>query len=307
MTTSAPPLSLVTGATGTQGSATARALLASGRPVRLLVRNPDAPAARAFAARGAELVRGDFDDRGSLLCALRGVSAVFSVLRPDADRSDSERRQGFALIEAARATGVCHFVHTSVCEAGRHTQFSRWESGYWYRKYWTDKWDVEQAVRSAGFEQWTILKPAFLMDNFAEPKAGALFPHLRAGRIVTALWPQTRMQLIAGDDVGAYAAAAITAPTRFDRRNIDLAAEALSMAEVAAIISRVLARHVRAEAVSPEEARAAGLSPGWVRSQEWTNEIGYRADLEALRADGLALSSFAGWVARHAAEIVIDS
>jgi uncharacterized protein YbjT (DUF2867 family) len=302
----AQTLTLVTGATGTQGFATARALLASNHPVRLLVRNLDAPAARALESQGAELARGEFDDRASLMSALRGVNAVFSVLRPDADGTDSERRHGYALIEAARAAGARHFVHTSVCEAGRHTKFPRWESGYWYQKYWTDKWDVEEAVRGTGFERWTILKPAFLMDNFAEPKARIMFPHLRAGRIVTALRPQTRVQLIAGDDVGVYAAAAITAPARFDRRNIDLASEALSMSEVADILSRTLGKRVRAEPVSPEQARAAGLHPGWVRSQEWTNEVGYRADIEALRAEGLALTSFATWVERHASEIVID-
>lgn len=299
-------LTLVTGATGTQGSATAHALLASGHPVRLLVRNPEAPAAEALARQGAELVRGEFDDRASLLSALRGVHAVFSVLRPDSDGTDSERRHGYALIEAAHAAGVHHFVHTSVCGAGRHMQFPRWESGYWYRKYWTDKWDVEEAVRGAGFEHWTILKPAFLMDNFARPKARNMFPHLREGRIVTALLPQTRIQLIAADDVGAYARAAICEPARFDRRSIDLAAEALSMSEVAGLFSRILRKGVRAETVSPEEARTAGLAAGWVRSQEWTNEVGYRADIEALRADEIALTSFAAWVERRAPEIIID-
>jgi len=301
-----PGLTLVTGATGTQGAATAHALLASGHPVRLLVRKPETPAAQALGMLGAELVRGEFDDRDSLISAMRGVNAVFSVLRPDSDRSDSERRHGYALIEAARAVGVRHFVHTSVCEAGRHTHFPRWESGYWYRKYWTDKWDVEEAVRGAGFERWTILKPAFLMDNYAQPKAATMFPHLRAGRITTALLPQTRMQLIAADDVGAYARAAIAEPARFDRRSIGLAAEALSMPQVAEVLSRTLRKRVRAETVSPEEARTSGLAAGWVRSQEWTNEVGYRADIEALRADGIALTAFATWVERHAAEITID-
>ena len=96
-----------------------------------------------------------------------------------------------ALVDAARKAGVRHFVHTSVCEAGRHTQFPRWESGYWWQKYWTDKWDVEERVRAAGFARWTILKPAFLMDNFASPKAAHMFPHLRQGEILTAFLPQT--------------------------------------------------------------------------------------------------------------------
>jgi uncharacterized protein YbjT (DUF2867 family) len=299
-------VTLVTGATGAQGGATARELLAAGRAVRILTRNPDGRAAHVLVSRGAEVVRGDLDDRESLRRALSGTQAVFSVQLPDSAGTDAERRHGYALIEAAREAGVQHFVHTSVCESGRHTTFPRWEAGYWWKKYWTDKWDIEEAVRRAGFARWTILKPAFMMDNFAQPKAKFMFPQLRQGRILTALLPGTRMQLIAADDVGAFARAAILEPERFNHRDIELAIEALTMAEVAATLSRVLGKRVEARSVSPDEAVAAGLFPGWVRSQEWTNEVGYRADIAALTRYGVRLTPFEEWVRRHAGEIAID-
>jgi len=299
-------LVLVTGATGTQGGASARALLAAGLRVRILVRRPESAEAVALARAGAELARGDFEDAASLAAALDGAHAAFSVQRPDAAGSDTERRHGRALVHAARAAGVRHFVHTSVCEAGRHTSFPRWGSGYWWEKYWTDKWDVEEAVRHAGFPQWTVLRPAFLMDNFAQPKARQMFPHLRHGKIISALAPQTRLQLLAGDDVGAYACAAIKHPQRFDHRNIELAAQALTMTEVAAALSRTLGKRVEAHSVTPAEALAQGLFAGWVRSQEWTNEIGYRADIDALQADGVPLTSFERWITRHADRILIE-
>ena len=305
--TTADSTILVTGATGAQGGATARALLAAGRRVRILARDPEAPAAQAFARSGAEVAKGDMNVLASLVAAMEGARGVFSVLRPDADGSDAERRHGYALVAAAQKTGVRQFVHTSVAEAGKHTQFPRWDSGYWYRKYWTDKWDTEEAVRNGGFEHWTILKPAFMMDNYAEPKASMMFPHLRQGKIITALLPETRMQLTCADDVGAFAAAAFADPARFNRKNIDLGTESLTMAEVAATLSRVLHKPVEAQSVSPEQAKAAGLFPGWVRSQEWTNEIGYRADVAALAAYGIPLTRFADWVERHAQEIVIDA
>ncbi len=190
-------------------------------------------------------------------------------------------------------------MHTSVAEADKHLRFPRWETGYWHHKYWTDKWDVEEAVRQAGFERWTVLRPAFLMDNFALPKATFMFPHLREGRIVTALERSTRMQLLAADDVGAFTLAAFERPERFSAQNIDLAAEALTMDEVAAQLTRALGRGVTAESVSPEAAVTAGLHPGWVRSQEWTNEVGYRADIKALARYGIPLTSFSAWVHRH--------
>lgn len=63
---------LVTGATGRQGGAAARALLAAGLPVRALVRDPLAPRAKDVEALGAELVTGDLSVRSSLDPACAG-------------------------------------------------------------------------------------------------------------------------------------------------------------------------------------------------------------------------------------------
>lgn len=304
------PLILVTGATGAQGGATAYQLLSSGFRVRFLTRNPDSPAALKLLSKGAEAVCGDFEAPDTVANAVVGCHGVFSVQIPDAKGSDAERRHGFTLIDAAKHAGVSHFVHTSVCEAGKHTDFPRWDSGYWWQKYWTDKWDVEQAVRDAGFAIWTILKPAFMMDNFALPKSKAMFPHLRQGKIITALLPTTRMQLIAASDVGMLARAAFSAPEYFNQQNLDLAAEALTMEEIAATIARVLDKSVTAESVLPAAAIESGLFAGWVRSQEWTNEVGYRADIASLKQtlanQGIELTSFEHWVSQHADRIRID-
>src|SRR5687767_9836884 len=90
---------LVTGATGAQGGATARALLARGRRVRALVRRPAAAAAQTLRQAGAEIAQGDLDDAQSLVAAMQGVTGVFSVQVPDVRSDDSERRQGFALVQ----------------------------------------------------------------------------------------------------------------------------------------------------------------------------------------------------------------
>lgn len=305
------PIILVTGATGAQGGAAARKLLAAGYRVRFLTRNAQSPAAQALIDQGAEAFTGDLGDAASLAPAAKGTYGVFSVQVPDASNSDAERKHGTALIAAAKEAGVTHFVHTSVCEAGKHTGFPRWESGYWWQKYWTDKWDLEQAVQAAGFQYWTILKPAFMMDNFVQPKARHMFPHLQQGKIITALLPSTRMQLIAADDVGVLTRAALADPQRFHQKSLDLAVEALSMDEVAATLARVLGKSVSTQSVSADEAVAAGLFHGWVRSQEWTNEAGYRADIPALANElsesGIELTRFAAWIERHAKEIQIDS
>ncbi len=72
-------LILVSGATGTQGGAVARELIARGYQVRGLTRNPDSDASIALGSLGIDMVRGDFDDPGSLDRALEGAYGAFSV------------------------------------------------------------------------------------------------------------------------------------------------------------------------------------------------------------------------------------
>ncbi len=72
-------LFLVTGATGRQGGAVARRLLKRLQRVRALTRDPEKPAARVLGGMGAELTRGDLDDRPSVERALEGAYGVFAV------------------------------------------------------------------------------------------------------------------------------------------------------------------------------------------------------------------------------------
>ena len=72
-------LILVTGVTGKQGGAVARALLHDGYHVRGLTRNPDSDRAIAMAELGVDLVRGDFENVASLDSAIEDVQGVFLV------------------------------------------------------------------------------------------------------------------------------------------------------------------------------------------------------------------------------------
>ena len=293
---------LVIGGTGVQGGAGARALLAAGRRVRVLARNPASAAAASLAAAGAEVVAGDLNEPVSIDAALSGVTGLFSVLKPDPAGSDLERRQGLALVDAARRAGVEHIVHSTVCQAGTHESFAKWGEGYWSASYWTDKWEVEQALRAAGFERWTILRPSFIMTNLTRHRAPFLFPQLSRGTLVSPVWPDVPVQLIAPEDIGAFAAAAFADPDRFAGETIELAGDELTMDGIAAVLAEALARPVTAQSLSPEDAVANGIPASWVRSQEWTNHVGYRVDRSRLPAYGLPMTGLADWVRRHSAE-----
>jgi uncharacterized protein YbjT (DUF2867 family) len=296
---------LVIGATGQQGGASARALVADGFAVSALVRNEAAPAAQALAAIGVRLIAGDLDDAASVERAVAGHDGVFMVLRPDPLGSDIELAQGRRVIAAARAAGVRQFVYTSVCQAGTHESFPGWDQGYWPVAYWTHKWALEQAVGGAGFDSFTILRPCFIMANLTAVRAQVLFPQLRDGHLLSPVLPDATIQLIAPEDVGAFACAAFRDPARFDGAVIELASDEMTMDGIAQTLGQVLGRRVEHRTLPPAEAVAAGIPATWVRSQEWTNAVGYRVDRSLLPAYGIALTPLADWVARHAAHFAV--
>ncbi|MFE2747435.1 NmrA/HSCARG family protein [Streptomyces scopuliridis] len=294
---------LVTGATGRQGGATARALLAAGVPVRALVRDPATGRAKDVEALGAELVTGDLHDRESVIRAAGGARAVFSVQMPamtgDAFDFEGEITQGVNLIEGAKAAGVPQFVHTSVSGAGQHTETPGWAEGRWASMEVTlgAKSAIQDRVREAGFPHWTLIKPGFFMENFL-PSMAFLFPRGIEGGIVSVLNPATRLSLVAVEDIGRAAAAAITTPERFDGVELELASDYLSMTEIAAALSRALGTELSAPDMTEEEARAAGM-PGMGAGHEWMNVAGQPARPEYARDLGIPLTSFEEWAQEH--------
>lgn len=289
---------LVTGATGKQGGAVTRALVAADVPVRALVRDPGSARARAVAALGVELVAGDLLDRDSLRPALEGVRGVFSVQMPDRQdpTSDSEVVQGTNLVEAARAAGVRQFVHTSVSGAGQHRDAPGWAEGRWaaLEHYYESKDALQVAVRSAGFEQWTILKPGFFMENLLPPSF--VFPHGIAAGPVTVIKPAAVLALVAVDDIGAAGAAALRSPDAFDRVELELASERCTLAELVAVLAEALGREIPVSTL--DDPATAGM-PEWARAHEWHNVVGQPADPAQARALGVPLTSLRTWVSAH--------
>lgn len=294
---------LVTGATGRQGGATARALLAAGVPVRALVREPASARARSVEALGAELVVGDLHDRDSVARAAEGARAVFSVQMPGLTDSgfdfDGEVRQGVNLVEGARAAGVTQFVHTSVSGAGQHVEAPGWADGRWTTMEPTlgAKSAIQDRVREAGFPRWTLLKPGFFMENFL-PSLRFLFPRGVEGGIVSLVKPATRLSLAATDDVGSAAAAAIAEPERFDRVELELASDHLPMTRIAEILSRTLGTHLTAPDMTEEEAVAAGMPPMGT-AHEWLNVVRQPARPRYARDLGIPLTTFEEWADRN--------
>ncbi len=286
---------LVVGATGRQGGATARELLATGVPVRALVRDPAAERAKAVEAAGAELVPGDLLDRDGLARAVKGARSVFSVQMPDMSGAEpdfaGEVTQAVNLLDAAKDAGVPQFVHTSVSGAGSpELADERWA---FLAPAMEAKAAIQDRLRAAEFPRWTLLKPGFFMENFL-PSTQYVFPRGIEGGLVTILRPETRLSLAATRDIGRAAAAAIAEPERFHRVELELASDYRSMAEIAPILSRVLGVPLPVPDMTVEEALAAGMPPMGF-SHAMLNALGQPARPEFARELGIPLTSFEEW------------
>ncbi|WNI20830.1 NmrA/HSCARG family protein [Streptomyces sp. ITFR-16] len=278
------PTVVVTGATGQQGGATARALLSRGWNVHALVRDPGKPAARELKEAGAALVRGDLDDAASMDAALNGAYGVFSVQSIEGpDGEAGEVRQGKAVADAAARAGVSHFVYSSVDGAGNPGRVAHFAS----------KGEVERHIAALGLPA-TILRPTFFITNFEH-----VGPRPQDGELVLALAlePRTKLQMITPGDIGAFAADAFDDPAGYLGRTLEIASDELTGPEMAEVFARAAGRPVRFHSQPIEQIRA--YSEEMAAMFDWFNTVGFRADVATLRADHPELITLATWARHH--------
>ena len=233
----------VSGATGKQGGAVARHLLAHGHRVRALTRKPDKPAALDLASKGAEVVACDLEDRSSIDRVLEGAAALYSVQDFLEGGVEAELRQGRNLTEAGAANkGIEHIVYTGASTMDRNTGVPHLDS----------KWQIEMMLRDSG-KLWTSFRPAAFLDNWEWERESIR----ETGVIRYPMRPGFLYRQVACDDIGAVVAQAFEKPQLWGNKAAPLAGDARSMVEIAKTMSEVLGRDVRYEQVSWDSVREA--------------------------------------------------
>jgi uncharacterized protein YbjT (DUF2867 family) len=278
---------VVTGATGQQGGAVTRALLAKGIPVRALVRAAESPAAERLRRSGVELVVGRMEEPASLDRALAGADALFAVTTPF-EGVAAEAHKGIALVDAARRAGISHLVYTSACHADQSTGIPSFES----------KRRVEEHLRASGVP-FTIVAPVYFMENLLTPFSRS---SLREGQYARWMPLERRLQLIAVEDVGRFCAWVFTHREEFLGHRVDLAGDELDGPQAAAILSRALGREIQAVALPLEGFPAEGeLGQNIAALLAWLASTGFHADIPRLQRQypELGWRSFAQWVERQ--------
>ena len=271
---------LITGATGNQGGAIARQLLADGYRVRAMTRNPDGDKAKALAALGAQLVQGDLEDPRSLERALDGAWGAYAV-QSNLEGVTREEEQGKRFAEIARDLGIRHFVYSSVGSADRGTGIPHFEN----------KWRIEGKVRSLSFPSYTILRPVFFMENFLSPW---LKPGIMEGKLRLPIKRETGLQMIALEDIGKFGALAFKEHERMNGVEVDIAGDLRTMPETADIVSKAMDKKVVFERVPIEDFRK--MSEDLAVMFEWFDRVGYDVDIGAVEKNyGIKFLTLSEW------------
>lgn len=274
---------LVTGATGKQGGAVARELLARGHAVRAMTRKPESEGAKALAQLGAKVVQGDLDDPGSLPRALDGAWGVFAVQNTWEAGVEGEERQGKRIAELAKKAGVQHYVYTSVGSAHRKTGIPHFDN----------KWRVEETVRGLRFPSYVILRPVFFMENFLSPW---FKPGIDQGNLMIGIGPTTVLQMIAVRDIGKFGLQAFERHAELNGRAIDLAGDQRTMPDTVQVLSKATGTKIIFEQVPIAEVRKS--SEDYALMLEWFDRVGYDVNISALEKHyGIKLLKLAEWAA----------
>jgi uncharacterized protein YbjT (DUF2867 family) len=208
---------------------------------------------------------------------MEDVYGVYSV--QTSSDTEAEVRQGINVVNAAMAEAIDHLVYSSVTGADQSTGVPHFES----------KGRIEQNIRTSGL-RYTILRPVFFMENWFNWKDQIL-----DGRLELPLRPETRLQMEAVDDIGAFVALACQHPGKSIGRTFEIAGDELSMTEIAQRFSHMLGHEVKYVQL-PWEDFEKRIDPAHFKMFQWFDREAYKVDISAVRQDLPQLHSFERWL-----------
>src|SRR5689334_15365861 len=251
----------VVGATGVQGGAVARALLADGEfAVRALTRSADSAGARELAELGAEVVAADLYDVDSLRRAFDGAHGAYLVTPFFTHLSAAKEMEEVGnLVEAAK--GLRHVVWSTLEDTREVISLDDDRMPTLDEKYKVPHFDVKGGEADALFEQaglpTTYVRMSFYWNNLLRDLA----PRRGEDGVLRLTLPMgdSKISGIAGEDIGKAVTSVFKRPAETIGQTIGLGTEHLTGGEVARAFSEVLGETVKYEPLSHNEFRALGF------------------------------------------------
>jgi NAD(P)H dehydrogenase (quinone) len=242
------PITLVLGATGQTGRAVVRELLADPGPERVVVRAAGRrqEALAELARLGAQIIALDLDgiERAPLAAhrtlheALAGIDRLFLLTGYSVDMLVHSK----AVVDAARLAGVRHVVHMGAAA----TVDTTLAHNVWHQM-------IESYIATSSM-RFTHLHPNVFMQNVLAFGA--------AGGVIQQYVGDAALGWVDVDDVARVAAAVLRTPEAHHGHTYRLTVEALTLGEVAAILSEATGERFRYEPRPPDEWLAAAIGAG---------------------------------------------
>jgi uncharacterized protein YbjT (DUF2867 family) len=263
---------LVFGATGTQGGAGARGLLASGVGVHAFVRDQGSPRAQSLADAGAELVLGDLREERTVTDAMAAVASAYAITTPFEDGPEGEERQGRVQISSAVTAGLPWLILASVAAAGRANV-----------PHFTSKERIEQALAQTALD-WTVVAPSYFYENVLGSREA-----IGGGHLDLALPGDTPLHQVALENLGAVVAAVVSRKDEHLGVRVEIAGDAPTPRAMA----EALGARFEEVSIAAVRARSADLAAMY----EFLAREGYAIDVAAVRSTypEVAWLSFAEW------------
>lgn len=296
----------IIGATGTQGRAVVRHLLAHGCTVHAITRNPSSPSALNLASLGVKLFTGDLTNEAALRAGMTGCTGLF--LNLPSNPLTAVDFTTHILSAAAAVTTIKHIVCSTSFSVDNPEKLASWDPNGMIATILRPKQILEDLVRNNTFiNYWTILRPGNFMANFLQPKVSVTYPGLETtGVFRTSFQRENVLPMVDEDDIGKFGAAAFLDPQRFHAQAISIASELMTVDELMSALSKATGKNISAYYLSDEEYEIEAAKNAPASWHKVLRDIVQFADMERLGAWGIELSSFGEFLEREKG-VVVDT
>lgn len=294
----------VCGATGTQGGFVARHLRKANVPVHALVRDPSSANSKALEAIGVTLFRGSWDDTVSLKPALRGTKAAFLNFMPSFTDPRQELRDAHVVLAAAKGAGVEHIVYSSLSSLEDIIPLvSDMDPNGLAPQFFRTKMDILDAVTSVDFATYTILRPSKFMSDFFGPSAIWYGNLTTTGVFETAQRKGATTPFVDPDDIGAFAAAALTDPEKFGGQKVDVHTEVLTLENAISMLGAATGKDLRVRFLQDEEIEEKAKVDVFTQVQMVMRDTAALVTMDSVTGWGVPVGSFRNFLEREKAAL----
>jgi NAD(P)H dehydrogenase (quinone) len=284
---------IVSGASGQLGALVIDELLArkiAPENLILVSRTPNTEHLQAYAAGGATVRFGDFNQPDSLEAAYRGGTRMLliSINGGGGDRPELHK----TAIEAAARAGVKHIAYTSYVNADQNEDST----------IAVDHRRTERMLQESGVA-WTILRNQIYANGLVDQAEQIA----RDGRYVTHT-PDARVAYVTREDCAAAAAAVLATPGHENKAYNITGPDAIGPRELVALASEISGKPIELVVLSEADYRRQ-LSESGMPEAAINGTISFAAELDSpyLREPSTAVADLTGRPATSVRKLLTES